>query len=70
MSCGATARPKKLGLALIGFAAGTELALVGKGDRFEIWNRADWQAQRAAVKAKLRERGLTLQVVANPGGVA
>jgi len=53
-----------------GFAPGTELALVGKGDRFEIWARSDWQAQRAAVKAKLRERGLTLPVVANPGGVA
>lgn len=52
-----------------GFAPGTELALVGKGDRFEIWNRTEWQAQRTSVRNRVRKRGLTLPVVANPGSV-
>ena len=45
-----------------GFTPGTELALVGKGDRFEIWSRAEWQAQRATMRSRVRERGLTLPV--------
>ncbi len=49
-----------------GFAPGTELALVGKGDRFEIWSRAGWQAQRASVLNRARERGLTLPAQALP----
>lgn len=53
-----------------GFTPGTELALVGKGDRFEIWSRAEWQAQRSAVRSRLREREITLPVVTNPSGVA
>jgi len=53
-----------------GFTPGTELALVGKGDRFEIWSRTGWDAQRAAVRKNVRERGLTLPVVPNPGAVS
>jgi MraZ protein len=53
-----------------GFTPGTELAFVGKGDRFEIWSRAEWHAQRTAVRQRVRERGLTLPVVPNPGAVS
>jgi MraZ protein len=48
------------------------IAFLGKGDRFEIWNADAARAHVAEAKARVRDRKLTLEAMplhANPGSV-
>jgi MraZ protein len=49
-----------------GLTQGTELAIVGKGDRFEIWAKPAWRAYVAEARKRMLERNATLDVAPLP----